>query len=91
MVNDKEVEDVNVPDGPFGTKRNSASTTFEWAHKVNTSWLQHIEEHCDEPMKTLGYAKLKSSPETSKSIEYSDILVKTAEQVWPHKMNNTNS
>ena len=28
VVNDKEVEDVNVPDGPFGTKRTLTSIAF---------------------------------------------------------------
>ena len=41
--------------------------------------IKHIENVCAKPKKTLGYANYSSETKKAK-----DILVKTAEEVWPN-------
>ena len=66
--------------GPYGTKRKSSeATAFKWAHSMTSDWLEHVEEVCFEPMKKLGYAKL-TNPDPSDE----EILVKSADEVWPY-------
>ena len=78
---DKLIEKRADHTDPYGTTRQSSKdTAFKWMHSgVNNYWLKHIENVCVEPMKTLGYANYSS--ETNKA---KDILVKTAEEVWPY-------
>ena len=53
---------------------------FKWLHSVvDNYWLKNIENVCAEPMKILGYANYSSETKKAK-----DILVKTAEEVWPN-------
>merc|ERR1711944_242334 len=78
-IEDHEINDINNPEGPFGTKRKSEVTAFEWAHSMNRNWLEQIEDGCQEPMKKLGYAKLHKGATAS----HDHIMVKTAEEVWP--------
>ena len=78
---DKHIEKRADYTGPYGTTRQSSKdTAFKWLHSgVDNYWLKHIENVCAEPMKILGYANYSS--ETKKA---TDILVKTAGEVWPY-------
>ena len=48
-------------------------------------FTEEIEESCEKPMEALGYAKFVSSKET----EDQDILIKTADELWPYFSSDT--
>lgn len=69
-------------DGAYGTKRKSSeATAFKWAETMakDKEWLNHIEDTCQEPMQTLGYARYH------KGAKHGDILVKNFQEVWPYQ------
>ena len=78
---DKHIEKRADSTDPYSTTRQSSKdTAFKWLHSgIDNYWLKHIENVCAEPMKTLGYANYSSDTKKAK-----DILVKTAEEVWPY-------
>ena len=78
---DKHIEKREYYTDPYGTTRQSSKdTAFKWLHTgIDNDWLNHIENVCSKPMEILGYANYSS--ETKKA---EDILVKTAEEVWPY-------
>ena len=47
--------------------------------------IEEIERSCEKPMKALGYAKFDSSKKT----EDQNILIKTADELWPYFSSDT--
>ena len=81
LISNKEKRPPNKNDGPYGTKRKSSeATAFKWIHTMDKDTIQEIEESCEKPMEALGYAKFISSKKT----EDQDILIKTADELWPY-------
>ena len=72
-------EDIKIAkaihDDPMGTIKNSAQKTFEWRKNISSSLIQTVEEHCEKPMKELGYAKWIPNNDVT--------LIKSAFEVWP--------
>ena len=62
-------------DDPMGTVKNSALKPFEWRTKMNSSFIQAVEEHCEKTIIELGYSKW--NPYNDKT------LIKSAIEVWP--------
>ena len=76
---EKAAQTPHANNGPYGTKRvSSEETAFKWADTMTKDWLNHIEDVCQEPMNTLGYAKYR------KGAKHSDILKKSFHEVWPY-------
>ena len=84
-VRENVTDHAKIPkadDGAYGTKRKSSeATAFKWAETMakDKEWLNHIEDTCQEPMQTLGYARYH------KGATHGDILVKNFEEVWPYQ------
>ena len=60
---------------PMGFKKNSYRKPFDWREKISKPLLKNVEENCEKPMKTLGYAKYDPDKEQK--------LIKSAVEVWP--------
>ena len=59
-------------------RKSSEETAFKWMKTMSAKQIQNIEESCEKPMVRLGYSKYSKT-----IINHKDILVKSAEEVWP--------
>ena len=69
----------NLKERPDGTNRKSSEeTAFKWTKMLPMDEIRQLENVCQKPMTKLGYAKYNGNINN-----HSDILIKTAEDVWP--------